>query len=114
MTWLSGRHKWYRENMPFLSAATHYEQAEPLHKRVLATLEKAHGPEHPAVALALNNLAVLYAKQGRYAEAEQLQKRSLAIFEKALGPNHPDVATALSNLADLYAPSRAATTRPNR
>ena len=36
------------------------------------------------VGSSLNNLAGLYASQGRYAEAEPLYKRSLAISEKAL------------------------------
>ena len=57
----------------------------------------------PSVALALNNLAVLYLAQGRYAEAaEALHKRALAIREKALGPDHADVALSLNNLAALY------------
>ena len=56
----------------------------------------------PSVALALNNLAVLYLAQGRYAEAEPLHKRALAIREKALGPDHADVAQSLNNLAALY------------
>ena len=51
----------------------------------------------------LNNLALLYDKQGRYTEAELLYKRSLAIFERVLGPDHPDVALSLNNLAELYA-----------
>ena len=59
-------------------------------------------PDHPDVATSLNNLAVLYKKQGRYAAAEPLYKRALSIYEKALGPNHPSVATSLGNLAGLY------------
>ena len=70
-----------------------YAEAEPLYKRALAIQEKALGPDHPDVATALNNLAVLYRHQGRYAEAEPLYKRALAIEEKALGPDHPDVAS---------------------
>jgi CHAT domain-containing protein/Flp pilus assembly protein TadD len=65
-------------------------------------LEKALGRDHPAVATALNNLALLYHNQGRYAEAEPLYQRSLAIREKALGRDHPYVATSLNNLAELY------------
>ena len=79
-----------------------YGEAEPLFQRSLAIYEKALGPDHPEVATALNNLAVLYEDQGRYGEAEPLYQRSLAIAKKALGPDHPDVATALNNLAELY------------
>jgi tetratricopeptide (TPR) repeat protein len=79
-----------------------FAEAIPLAQQVLAIREKAFGPDHPAVAQALNNLAGLYKEQGRAAEAEPLVKRSLAIYEKALGPDHPDVAQALNNLAGLY------------
>jgi CHAT domain-containing protein len=54
------------------------------------------------VATSLNNLATIYAKQGRYAEAEPPLRRSLGIREKALGPDHPDVATSLINLAEIF------------
>src|SRR5262249_61287347 len=70
--------------------------------RSLAIYEKAFGPDHPEVALSLNNLAALYYSQGRYADAETLFKRSLAIREKALGPDHPDIALSLNILAQLY------------
>jgi tetratricopeptide (TPR) repeat protein len=45
-----------------------------LYKRSLAFLEKELGPDHPNVATALNNLALLYKNQGRYADAEPLYK----------------------------------------
>ena len=79
-----------------------YAEAEPLYRRSLAIKEKAFGPEHPDVALSLNNLALLYDAQGNYAEAELLYRRALTINEKTLGPEHPDVATNLNNLAWLY------------
>jgi tetratricopeptide (TPR) repeat protein len=77
-------------------------EAEPLLQRALAVREKALGPDHPDVAVALNDLALLYERQGRYADAEPLYKRALAINEKGLGPDHPVVATYLNNLAELY------------
>ena len=75
--------------------------AEPLHKRSLAILEKALGPEHPAVATSLNDLAKLYRAQGHYTKAAPLYQRSLVIVEKALGPEHPHFATSLENYAAL-------------
>jgi tetratricopeptide (TPR) repeat protein len=60
------------------------------------------GQGHPAVAIALNNLADLHGAQGEYAEAELLYRRSLAILESALGPEHPDVARSLETLSKLY------------
>ena len=59
------------------------------------------GPEHPDLAIELNNLAEVYRAQGRYSGAEPLHKRALAIWEKALGPEHPHVATSLGNYAAL-------------
>ena len=76
-------------------------EAIPLALRALTIREKALGPDHPDVAVSLNNLAELYRAQGRYADAEPLHKRALTIREKALGPNHPDVALSLNNLAGI-------------
>ncbi|WP_413199576.1 CHAT domain-containing protein, partial [Nostoc piscinale] len=67
-----------------------------------AIFEKVLGKEHPDVASSLNNLALLYKKQGKYQQAEPLYQRSLAIFEKLLGKEHPLVATSLNNLALVY------------
>ena len=72
----------------------------------LAILEKALGPEHPALGQSLNNLAGLYYAQEKYTESELLFKRAPAIREKALGPEHPDVATVLENYAELLRKTR--------
>src|SRR5262249_14182367 len=63
--------------------------------------EQVLTPDHPDVAVSLNNLAELYGVQGRFADAEPLHKRSLAIREKTLGPDHPLVGQSLNNLAIL-------------
>ena len=78
-----------------------YAEAVSLTKRALAIYEKALGPEHRKVALALNNLGWNYSEQGKYAEAEPFYKRSLAIYEKVRGPEHPDLARPLWNYAAL-------------
>ena len=65
-------------------------------------LSLASHPEHPDVATALNNLALLYEAQGRRADAEPLYKRALAIEEKTLGLDHSYGAVSLNNLAVLY------------
>ena len=86
-----------------LYRAGQYDRAVVVAKKALEVAEKDVGPNHPDVALSLNNLALLYATQGQYAQAEPLYRRSLAILERALGPDHPDVAQGLKNLAWLYA-----------
>jgi len=79
-----------------------YDRAVIVAKKSLEIAEKNVGPDHPDVAISLNNLAMLYQTQGQYTLAEPLYKRSLAISEKSLGPDHPDVARSLNNLAALY------------
>jgi CHAT domain-containing protein len=80
-----------------------YSDAIPIAQQVLAIREKTLGGDHPDVATALSDLALLYDIQGRYADAEPLYHRSLAIREKTLGREHPAVAGSLNNLAALYA-----------
>ncbi len=80
--------------------ALHVE-AEPLMRRALAIDEASFGPDHPRVALHLNNLAQLLQATNRLPEAEPLMRRALAINEASFGPDHPDVAPSLNNLASL-------------
>ncbi len=55
-------------------------------RRALAIDEKSFGPEHPNVAIRLNNLAQLLQATNRLGEAEPLMRRALAIDEKSFGP----------------------------
>ena len=77
-------------------------ETETLYRRALAIQEKTLGPNHPATAATLNNLAVLLAGRGRFTDAEPLHARALAIAEKSLGPTHLDTATMLTTLAVTY------------
>ncbi len=83
----------------YLTSRARYAEAESLHQRALAIDEKALGHDHPNTATSVNNLALLYKRQGRYAEAGPLYQRALAIQEEVLGPDHPNTATSLNNLA---------------
>ena len=75
--------------------------AKPLVERALAITEAAYGPDHPAVATDLNNLALILRDLGQPETAQPLQERALAITEAAYGPDHPAVATHLNNLATI-------------
>lgn len=79
-----------------------YEKATPMAKRALEIAEATFDPNHPNVAISLNNIATVYYYQGRYAEVEPLLQRALAIVERAQGPNHLHVATVLENYGALY------------
>jgi CHAT domain-containing protein/Tfp pilus assembly protein PilF len=85
-----------------LSDAGRYAAAILIAQRVLSIRERELGPNHPDVAVALDNLANLYRIQGRHADAESLLQRSLEIREQALGSDDPDLAGTLLNLGALY------------
>ena len=48
-----------------------------------------YGPDHPKVATALNNLALLLEATNRSGEAEPLMRRALTIDEDTYGPDLP-------------------------
>jgi len=85
--------------------------AYPLMQRALAIDEAVHGPDHPAVATRLGNLAVVLLHMGDAAAARPLAERALAISEAVHGPDHPAVAISQNNLAavlqDLGDPAAA-------
>ncbi len=90
-----------------------FSSAEPLMRRTLEIDEASLGPEHPNVAVDLNNLAMLLKATNRPAQAEPLMRRALEIDVAALGPEHPNVAAHLSNLAALLlAANRLAEAEP--
>jgi Tetratricopeptide repeat len=64
-------------------------------RRALAIDEASYGPDHPAVAKDLTNLALLLRDTNRFAEAEPLVRRALAIGEASYGPDHPAVGVVL-------------------
>lgn len=74
--------------------------SESLLKRALAIREKAFGPDHPAVAESLSDLADVY-RDYETDKADPLYRRALAIREKTLGVDHPDLASTLSGLATV-------------
>ena len=76
----------------YLQVHARLAEARPLAERALAIDEAAYGPDHPNVAIGLNNLATILRGLGQLAEARPLAERALAIDEAAYGPDHPDVA----------------------
>ena len=78
-----------------------YEKAEYWKYRALEIDEASFGPDHPKVAIQLNNLAQLLQDTNRLDKAEPLMRRALEIDEDSFGPDHPNVAIRLNNLARL-------------
>jgi len=73
-----------------------YENALRVLPKALAMLPA----NHPSVATASNNLALVYLNQGKFSDAIPLFKRALSIYESSLPPQHPRLATPLINLAE--------------
>ena len=61
-----------------------YAEAEAAYRKALTVNEAIHGPDHPAVAAVLQELAKLCAGQGRGEEARALRARADAIFARSL------------------------------
>ncbi|GIL87932.1 hypothetical protein Vretimale_6273 [Volvox reticuliferus] len=77
-----------------------YGEAEQLHRRVLAGLERLLGSEHPDTLSSVTNLASILKAVGQYDEAEQLHRRALLGRERVLGSNHPDTLRSANNVAN--------------
>ena len=61
------------------------------HEHALVIREKIHGHNHPSVASALGNLAIMWEKVGYKSKAISLNQEALDILEKVFGSNHPEV-----------------------
>ena len=80
-------------------------RAKDLGTNLLEQLQQRLGPDHPNVAVALNNLSSAHARLGDY-HTQKIQKalleRALKIEEQHFGPDHPDVAATLNNLGGAH------------
>ena len=71
-------------------------------QQALAITKATLGPDHPATATRLGNLAVTYRDLGRAEDALPLDEQALAVTKATLRPDHPATATRLGNLAATY------------
>lgn len=73
-------------------------------RRVLAIDEQSFGPDHPNIAIRLNNLAQVLQATNRLAEAEPLMRRGPCIFFKftrQTGHEHPHLPVVRANYVGL-------------
>jgi len=82
-----------------LKAKGLWGNAESLMRRALAISEASYSPEHPTLAIRLNNVASLLEADNRPADAEPLMRRALAIAEASYGPDFPEVGRNLNGRA---------------
>jgi len=87
-------------NLCIASSHSAWLDAKPLCARALSVREKVFGPNHPEVARSLNDLGLLYAKEGDLGRAESLLRRALRIDSSL--PDSPDMAGLSNNLGFLY------------
>ncbi|MCA9690356.1 MAG: tetratricopeptide repeat protein [Nannocystaceae bacterium] len=77
------------------------DEADPLLRGALATLERELGEDHPLVHRGLTGLSLIELHQGEFAAAEAALERSREIIERVSGAEHPGVAAVLTNLANV-------------
>ena len=82
----------------YLMTRAEFAEAKKAVGRALAIAETAYGPNHPTVAIRVNNLGGVLRDLGDLAGAKAHFERALAIGEATLGPNHPKVAIRVNNL----------------
>lgn len=89
----------------FLDDMGLYPSALPFKERALEIDERTLGvgPNHPTVAVRLNNLAKLYYTQGRYEEAMPLYQRALQIYRREIGFLFLRLTTSILLLFNLRA-----------
>jgi len=58
-------------------------------------------PSGTAAAVALNNSALEFKKQGNFHAAEDNEEKAVLLLKTSLGEDHPDTATALGNWAGI-------------
>lgn len=68
----------------------------------LAGLERTRGLDQMSTLDTANNLANVYAAQGKVYLAEEVYKRFLEVMQRTLGPNHELTLTTVGNLGLLY------------
>jgi tetratricopeptide (TPR) repeat protein len=82
----------------YFQGRTQFIEAQTSLERALRVDEAAFGPDHPNVAIRINNLGELLRVLGDLDGAKIHFERALRINEAAYGPDHPQVAGPVNNL----------------
>ncbi|MDT5024743.1 MAG: hypothetical protein QOE61_1169, partial [Micromonosporaceae bacterium] len=77
------------------------DDAHTCYVRARTALERAYGPDHPALASVWHNLAGLAHSRGHLAEGEMYARRSLALHRNSFPSDHPAVVADEAHLAAL-------------
>lgn len=86
-----------------LHGAGRLAEAEAVYREAIAALQQALPERTVALAVALNNFALVARDAGRSEEALALFERAVQVREQAFGPDHAELAGPLTNAARLHA-----------
>jgi hypothetical protein len=75
-----------------------FATAKATYERALRVKGAAYAPDHPTVAVSVNNLGEVLRELGDLEGALVNYQRALTISEAALGPDHPTVGTVVNNV----------------
>ena len=78
------------------------DKVELEHRREIADVESALGPDHDIVTLLKITLSTILAEHAQWDKAEQLDFQIVAVGKKVLGEKHLNTLASMSNLASLY------------
>ncbi len=85
----------------YLYGRAEFLAARDAFQRALAIDEAAFGPEHPQVAIGVNNLGLVLQDLGDLEGARACLERALRICRESLGEDHPHTVTVRNNLRSL-------------
>jgi len=85
----------------YLKGRAQFTEAKEMFERALSIDEASYGPDHPQVAIDVNNLGGVLQDLGDLEGAKKMYERALAIDESRYGPNHPQVATRINNISSV-------------
>jgi len=85
----------------YLRGRAEFINAKSNIERALAIDESAYGPDHPDVAICVNNLGGVLQALGDLQGAKENYERAVAIFTKFLGEDHPNTVTVRNNIEYL-------------
>ena len=77
------------------------DRAEQTERQALQAARAEKGPNHPAAAVVMRNLAAIEHARGNDAAAEALARTSISIIQQAFGPADPLLVPSLNTLAEI-------------
>jgi hypothetical protein len=78
------------------------EEAADLEEKTLEISRRVLGTEHPDTLISRNNLAAIFAREGRTQEAIELFEETIELTIKVFGTEHPNTLICRISLINAY------------